>query len=569
MRLSISKSKNAISYYVKKDVVINGKRTTKIVEALGTEKELNAKLNGQDPETWARTYIKELNTLEKENNNDVIAKFSTSKQIPKNKQTSYDGGYLFLQDLYYDLGLNKICNTISKKYKFEYDLNDILSKLLYTRILSPSSKMASFEASKAFIEQPSFEQHDIYRALDVIAEEKSYIEAELYKNSKTVVDRNDSILYYDCTNYYFEIEKAEGMKQYGVSKEHRPNPIIQMGLFMDGNGIPLAFSLFDGNKNEQPSLIPLEKRIIKDFDCSQFIVCTDGGLSSHNNRLFNDKANRSFITTQSIKKLKKHLSDWALSPEGWHITGVKRTYNIDEIDEAKFTNQTFYKERWINEKGLEQRLIVTYSLKYKNYQTSIREKQVARAEKIAGKPSNLNHKNPNDPKRFLNEAHCTNDGEIAENHLVKMDYEQVKKESLYDGFYAVCTNLEGDVADIIKANHRRWEIEETFRFMKTDFKARPVYLTRENRIKAHFTTCFLSMVIFRILEKKLDNQFTGPQILKTLQDFRFMHLPGDGYVPTYTRTDITDKFHDVFNFRTDTQIVSEKNMKKIIKKTKS
>jgi transposase len=566
MRLSISKSKNAKSLYVIKDVYVKGKRTTKIVEKLGTVDELSESLNGKDPIKWAKKYIKELNEKEKEQNNEVIAKFSNSKQIKKNNQVLFNGGYLFLQDIYYDLKLDKICSKISEKYKFNFDLNSILSRLIYTRILYPSSKLSSFKASSKFIEQPNFKLQHIYRALEVISKESNFIESFVYKSSLKISKRNTKVLYYDCTNFFFEIEKADGLKQYGVSKENRPNPIVQMGLFMDGDGIPLAFTIFDGKSNEQPSLKPLEKRILKDFNLSQVIVCTDGGLSSHENRLFNNEKERAFIVTQSIKKLPSHLKDWALDPEGWSLPGKSKSFNLNNIDDDPFSKEVYYKQRWIKEKGLEQKFIVTYSPKYKEYQRSIRHRQINRAEKIVEKPYSLSRKKQNDPKRFINELHCTPDGEVAKKKVLSIDENVILK---YDGFYGVCTNLESDPSSIIKINKRRWEVEESFRMLKSEFKARPVYLSREDRIRAHFTTCFLSLLIFRLLEKKLDEEYTCTQLLETIKGMDFMELKGDGYVPVYTRTNITDELHEKFNFRTDTQIVDAPTMKKILKQTKN
>ena len=568
MRLKISKSKNAASLYVIKDITVRGKRTSKIIEKLGTLKELEKKLDGEDPITWAKSYIEELNHKEKNSRVEVIAKYSQTKRIPKDKQVLFNGGYLFLQDIYYDLGLHKICAEISGKYKFEYDLNEVLSRLIYTRILSPSSKLSSFNASSKFIEQPTFKLEQIYRALEVIAKESDFIESSVYKNSLKVTDRNTQILYYDCTNYFFEIEKAKGLKQYGLSKEHRPNPIVQMGLFMDGDGIPLAFSIFDGNKNEQPSLKPLEQRILSDFDLSKFVVCTDAGLASNANRLFNNRNDRSFIVTQSLKKLKRHLKDWALEPSGWSTASGGKDINLQTIDETINYKMVYYKERWINENGLEQKLIVSYSPKYKAYQQSIREKQVLRAQKIADTPSSTKKKRPHDPKRFITEVHCTSDGEIAENQILSIDTSKIAAEEQYDGFYGVCTNLEDDTKAIITINKRRWEIEESFRILKSEFKARPVYLSRDDRIRAHFTTCFLALLVYRLLEKKLDEQYTSSELVNILKEMNFMELKGEGYVPTYIRTDLTDELHEKFNFRTDTQIVDTNKMKKIIKQTK-
>lgn len=571
MRLNISKSKNATSLYVIKSVY-NPKtqsNSSKIVEKLGTEKELREKLNGADPYEWAKEYIEELNKKEKEEKREVLVKYSPAKQITKNEQRSFNGGYLFIQKIYHELGIHKICKEISSKYKFTFDLDSILSRLIYGRIIYPSSKLATYELSKSFMEQPNFELQHIYRALEIIAKETDFIQSKIYDNSLKICNRNKGILYYDCTNYFFEIEQEDGLKQYGVSKEHRPNPIVQMGLFMDGDGIPLAFCINKGNTNEQVTLKPLEKKIISDFDLSKFIVCTDAGLASNANRKFNDKDDRAFITTQSVKKLKKHLKEWALDRSGWSLENSDKTYNLDTLDEQIYHNKIFYKERWIKEDGLEQKLIVSFSLKYKNYQQTIRSRQVERAQKIIdSKSAKLKKCNANDYKRFITKDHCTADGEVADKELYSINTELIHQEAVYDGFYAVCTNLEDDTSEIIKINKRRWEIEECFRIMKTEFKARPVYLQRDDRITAHFTTCFISLIIYRLLEKKLGEKYTCSEIISSIKNMNFYEIKDEGYIPTYTRSDFTDDLHDAFGFRTDYQIINTKQIKKIIKTTK-
>uniref|UniRef100_UPI002ED412B2 IS1634 family transposase n=1 Tax=Serpentinicella alkaliphila TaxID=1734049 RepID=UPI002ED412B2 len=433
----------------------------------------------------------------------------------------------------------------------------------------PGSKLSTYNLSTRFLEKPDFDIQHIYRALEVISKETDYIQSELYNNSYKLSKRNSGILYYDCTNYFFEIEQEQGLKQYGYSKEHKPNPIVQMGLFMDGDGIPLAFSITKGNTNEQLTLKPLEQKILNDFKLSKFVVCTDVGLASNDNRKFNDQGGRAFITTQSIKKLKKHLKEWALSSEGWSLSGSSKVFDISDIEEDNFADITFYKERWIKENGLEQKLIVTYSIKYRDYQRKIRNKQIERAVKvIENNPSKLNKCNQNDYKRFIGKTSVTSDGEVAEKDLYRLDSDIISKEEAYDGFYAVCTNLEDEASEIIKVNHKRWEIEECFRIMKSEFKARPVYLTRDDRIEAHFTTCFLAMVLYRYLEKHLDNKFTCTEIIRELRGMNFYEILGDGYIPTYTRTDFTDALHEAFGFRTDYQIIKNTHMKNIFKDTK-
>lgn len=343
---------------------------------------------------------------------------------------------------------------------------------------------------------------------------------------------------------------------------------------MDGDGIPLAFSTFPGNQNEQGSLKPLEEKIINDFHNSKFIVCTDAGLASNANRKFNDTNDRRFITTQSLKQLKQFLKEWSLDlSSDWHIIGSNKTYDISKLrqDEDlinKYYDTIFYKERWIKENGIEQRLIITFSPKYQEYQKRIREKQINRANNIIeSKPKKIKSNNENDPKRFIQTISTTSTGEVAEENHYSLNQDKINEEAKYDGLYGVCTNLEDSVEEIIKINKGRWEIEESFRIMKSEFDARPVYLSREDRIKAHFTTCFLSLVIYRYLERKLDEKYTTTQIIETLRNMVFSRK-GMDYIPEYTRTNLTDLLHEKFNFRTDYEITTDINFKKFSNKLK-
>ena len=575
MRINKTKSKNMEHYSIIQDINKNGKRTTKVYENIGNFEKLKQRAGDEDPLVWLKNYVQELNKKEKENKMPVIIKKDPSKVIDKNVQSSFNVGYLFLQDIYYKLKLDKICNEITEQRQFKFDLNDILSKLIYSRILFPASKLKTLELSKRFLEQPNFEYQHIERVLPVICENMDFIQSELYKNSNEYMKRNNKILYYDCTNYYFEIEEEAGLKQYGKSKENRPNPIVQMGLFMDGNGIPLAFDITPGNTNEQTTLQPLEEKIINDFEFSEFVVCTDAGLASKANRKFNNKNNRKFVTTQSIKKLKSHLKNEALDlTKGWKLPGSSKTYNISKLrtDEKlieKYRDKIFYKERWIKEDNLEQRLIVTYSVKYQEYQKNIRNNQISRAQKIIeNNPNKLKKPKQNDPKRFIKTLNVTKDGELAEKNIYMINQSIIDEEAKYDGLYAVCTNLEDCVEDIIRVNKRRWEIEESFRIMKTDFKSRPVYHSKDEMIKAHFITCFLALIIYRYVEKKLDEKYTAPEIIETLRDMDMKLENETSYIPNYVRTDLTDALHDKFGFRTDFEVISEKNIKKILRQTK-
>ncbi|MRM88954.1 IS1634 family transposase [Faecalicatena contorta] len=587
MRLGWSKKGNSISYYVHKTIYINGKNKSQVIKRLGSEKYICETYGVSDAKAWAQEQVELMRQAEKDENPSFDISLNAGTDLVLNEQSCFNGGYLFLQDIYYELGLDKICSAIKTRHNFEYNLNSILSRLLYTRILFPSSKLSAFKDSQRFIEQPNFDLHQIYRALTVLASDSDYIQSRLFKNSMQIASRRTEIIYYDCTNFYFEIEEAEDDKQYGVSKENRPLPIVEMGLFMDRDGIPLAFCINPGNKNEQQSLIPLEKTLMNKFDMSEFIVCTNAGLSSNANRIFNNYSKtdgtRDYITTQSVKKLKKTYQDWTLSPDGWHLCGESNSkkYCLNELNEDNDLEKVFYKSRWIKEKvtvevdgvskkvELEQQLIISYSLKYRNYLRTIRNRQVERALKAVASGGKVIEKNKqNDPKRFIKADHATKVGEVADRTAYYIDQDAITAEEMYDGFYAVCTSLDDQPESIVKVNQRRWEIEECFRIMKSEFQARPVYLKRKDRIVAHFITCFIALIIYRYLEKKFDNRFTCSQIIDTLQEMNFIKHEGKGYQPTYTRTELTDALHEAFGFCTSKQIVPIKKMKNICAETK-
>lgn len=574
MRLGWSKKGNSISYFAQKTIYVDGKNKSQVIKRFGSEKYICKTYGVTDAKAWAKEQVALMDKAEKEETAPVSIEFSVIKDLEMNQQRCFNGGYLFLQQIYHELGLDKISKAVAKKHNFSYNLNAILSRLVYTRILYPSSKLSSYDASGRFIEQPDFELHQVYRALSVLAEESDYIQSRLFKNSLKLSGRKTGIIYYDCTNFYFEIEAADDDKQYGMSKENRPLPVVEMGLFMDEDGIPLAFSIYPGNQNEQFSLIPLEEKLLQNFDLSKFVVCTDAGLSSTGNRKFNDFENedssRSFITTQSIKKMKAFLKAWALDPSGWHLQGDNKIYHLDEIDEDNDKEKIFYKARWIKEDGLEQELIVTYSIKYRNYMREIRNGQVDRAlKKVSQGNSAVERKRQTDPKRFIKADHFTKYGEAADKTQYYVDDAAVKEEEKYDGFYAVCTNLDEEPSEIIKINKRRWEIEECFRIMKSEFEARPVYVQRKERIQAHFITCFIALIVYRYLEKRLGEKYTCSQIVGTLQDMNFLRFDGKGYIPTYTRTEITDALHEAFGFTTSKEIIPAKKMKNICAQTKN
>jgi len=506
-------------------------------------------------------------------NTNISITLSQSAYIPKNEERSFNVGYLFLQKICTDLRIDNICRTIRSRHKFTYDFHAILTDLIYARILSPSSKLSSFSYCKTLLEPPKYSLQNIYRALSVMADESSFIQEELYRNSNFVHSRNNKILYYDCTNYYFEIEEEDGDKCYGKSKENRPNPIVTMGLFMDADGIPLAFDIFPGNQNEQTTLKPLETKIIRDFDCSEFIFCSDAGLGSKSNRYLNSFGNRSYVITHSIKKMKNEDKKIALAPTQFKKVGSNKFIDLRTIDETDSTvfNTIFYKEIPVVNGDMDETIIVTYSPKYKAYQKKIRNKQIERAQKIIDKPGKKRKcKNQNDPSRFIKQTSVTDDGELASNVVYDLDMVKVDEESKYDGYYAVITNLENDIAEILRINKQRWEIEENFRIMKTEFEARPIYVRRDDRIKAHFLTCYTGLLVYRLLEKELEEKYTCDVILSTLRSMQMTLLSkNSGYTPSYKRTELTDLLHQKYAIRTDYEFISKSSMRNIIRDTKA
>ena len=572
MRLRVTKSAHSNSYSVIKSAYINKKRTSVTIEKLGNDKYICETYGVDDAEAWAREYVAELNRKAKDEESKMSISFSPVASIPLGEKRSFNAGYLFLQKLFYDLGLSSICTMIKRRHKFEFDLTSILSRLLYARIIYPSSKKGTCELSERFVEAPNFELHQVYRALSVLAREADYIQSTLYKNSLKYTDRKTGIIYYDCTNYYFEIEEEAGIKQYGHSKEKRPNPIVQMGLFMDREGIPLAFCINPGNTNEQTTLRPLEQKLLTDFDLSRFVVCTDAGLSSTDNRLFNERDGRAFITVQSLKTLKKFQKEWALDPTGWRImNGNEDLYDIDKLNEDIHHDTVFFKERWFKENGIEQRMIVTYQIKYREYLRGIRNGQIERAKKKVNTPSRIKSKTQQDPSRFIGRDSMTFNGEVADRDVYYINEEVIAQEERYDGFYAVCTSLDEDApaGEIVSINKRRWRIEECFKIMKHEFKARPAFLIRDDRITAHFMTCFIALILYRMLEKKLEEKYTTTEIISTLRDMNMTKLEGYGYIPSYERTDLTDELHRLFGWDTSKEIVSIGGMRNICKRSKN
>ena len=552
----------------------NGQTSSKVYRKLGRLDELLQKFSNNQDEmmAWAKQEAKKDTDEYHSTCGTISISFAQSAYIRKNEERSFNVGYLFLQQLFSELHIDSICRKIKNRHKFTYDFKAILTDLIYARILSPSSKLSSYSYCQSLLEPPKYTLQNVYRALSVIAQEADFIQEEFYHNSNFIHSRNNHILYYDCTNYYFEIEQESDMKRYGKSKEHRPNPIVTMGLFMDTDGLPLAFDIFPGNQNEQTTLKPLESKIIHDFNYSKFIFCSDAGLGSKSNRFLNSFNNRAYVITHSLKKMNAEDRKIALNPTQYRKIGSKRFVDLRTLDETdeKIFNSVYYKEIPLVTGNMDEILIVTYSPKYKAYQQKIRNRQLERAQKMLSDPARKRKTtNSNDPARFIQKTPVTNDGEIAQKYIYTLDQERIEQEAQYDGFYAVVTNLEDNVEEVLNINRQRWEIEESFRIMKTEFEARPVYVRREDRIKAHFLTCYISLLLYRLLEKKLGNSYTCEQILHTLRTMQMTQLSKDnGFIPSYKRTDLTDQLHKVFGFHTDFEFISKSTMRSIIKNTK-
>lgn len=601
-RIKTSTSKNSKNYSIIEDYYRNGKRTTKVVEYIGTQAKITelAQTDNLTIDTWLQNYLNRYR--EKQNIStelkEVIIKKYANRLIPRDTLQQFNVGYLFLKDIYYSLKIDKIVKEISKKYKFEFDLNEVLSNLVFSRIIYPSSKLKTYELSKNFIETPMYNLENIYRGLTYLNIEMDFIQKEIYNNSKLVIDRNTRIMYFDCTNYYFDINEETELQKYGKGKDGKAKPLVGMGLFMDGNGLPIAMNIYPGNENETKHLIPLQEKMENDFELinKQTIICTDAAMCTDEIKQFNIKDGKAFVITQSIKKIKEEYKKEIFKDSDWRIIGdLSKTYKLSEIlsdDELskKHYETIFYKIVPTETAHVVQDLIVTFQIKYRDYLRNVRNGQIERANKKIGS-TNKGDKiklsvNPNDFRRLIKEEVSdfkktkkkktngtnslnANNEKTTYYYSYSIDQDKVKDEEKYDGYYGITTNLNGNIEDILKISKNRWEIEESFRILKTDFDSGTVHLSREDRIKAHFLTCFISLLIYRILENKLDYKYTNTQIIEKLKEMNMYEEKGTGYSPAYTRTDLTDNLHEVFGFRTDYEIINYENFKKIFIKVKN
>lgn len=601
-RIKTNKYTNTQSYCIIEDYKRNGKRTTRVVENIGNYQKVSmlAKEQGIDVDTWLDNYLNDYrkrNGFISDSEKVIIEKYS-NKIIPKDKINKFNVGYLFLKDIYYSLRLDKIVKYITEKYKFKFDLNEVLCNLILSRIIYPSSKLKTYELSKNFIETPKYNLENLYRGLTYLNNDLDYIQKQLYNNSKSVIDRNTKIMYFDCTNYYFDINEETELQKYGHGKDGKAKPLVGMGLFMDGNGLPIAMNIFPGSDSETKQLIPLQEQIANDFDLEdkKTIICTDAAMCTDEIKQFNIKDGRSFVITQSIKKLKQIYKDEIFKDDNWRIVGdLTHIYKLSDIlndeEKSKVHYETvFYKIVQTETAHVVQDLIVTFQIKYRDYLRNVRNGQIERAKKKISSSNNGDKiklsNNPNDYRRLIKEdvkvieskkksnneknSNSLNESNKKEkySYSYSIDEDAIKEEEKYDGYYGITTNLTGDINGILAISKNRWEIEESFRILKTDFDSGTVHLSREDRIKAHFLTCFISLLIYRILENKLNYKYTHNQIIEKLREMEVYEEKGSGYSPAYVRNDLTDDLHEIFGFRTDYEIISYKDFEKIFRQVK-
>lgn len=611
MKLCISRSKNSCTYYVTESFRRpDGRTSSRTLSRLGSEAELRERLGeGADVRKWAEAQVEEMRR--KSGEGKLAFEMVPGVPYEKGARRHANAGYLLLQQKLYSLGFRKIAARIAEnarlklKEDFKYDLEQILVHLACARFLDPGSKRASMDFCRSeLLEQPSYGLHDVYRALDAMDASGDLIQELLYKATSKIRTRPREILYYDCTNYYFEIGREDELRRYGRSKENRPNPIVQMGLFIDGSGIPLAFSIFPGNQNEQGSLKPLEMKILKDFGFAgeNVIVCTDAGLAADANRRFNAVRGRQFVTVQPLKTLPREDREWALAhgrslrleplkpgenPDlaareikagCWRAEGVAGLFSIDDIDEEDPGNwdRVFYKEKLlVDEKGkrLGQRMIVTYSLKYKRFSKLKRERDIERARDLVLKHNSrrIDFKSTDDVRQYIVEeedAGGAQDGAAKKKPRIKyrINEEKIEEMARFDGFYAVTTSISSGkmpVAEIIRVNRGRWEIEEAFRILKSDFQARPVYVRKEPHIRAHFTVCFIALLLLRLMEadvREAGGKCTAGELIKALRGMR-IHLMDKGFCSgDFTRTDLTDTLMELSGMRLDCNLITPATM---------
>lgn len=565
-KLTITRSKNAKCFYIqttyrKRD----GKLSSKTIKKLGNETFIKENYGVEDAEAWAREELNRMRQAANEEKQGLIVELHPDRKTD-NTDRIYNGGDVFVEQVLTKLGISTICKDISDNYRFKFKLEDYLTRMICSRILHPGSKLADFLNGSRFVENKELKLENFYRSLDVIGQEMNTMQAQIYRNSLTSFGRNTNVIYYDCTNVFFETESDDDFRKYGHSKENRPNPLVQIGLFMDMEGLPLGMCVNPGNTSEQKTLQPLEEVLAEKFGLCKFVVCTDGGLGSKDNRRYNVTEDRNFITVQSLKKLPSHFQTWAINPEGWRLrprlkndetTRCAEVYDLRTIDLEEYFDDTFYKECLTDEKAYEEHLIVTYSRKYDIYQKQIRQQQIERAIKKINCGEIRRPKSPNDCRRFMKDTYFNEKGEPLDVITAAvLDLDQIDAEARFDGFNALATSLDDDPCMIIRVNSWRWEIEDCFRVEKSDLDMRPVYVRNPDRICAHFFTCFIALLVLKIMQKQYNEHFPIRQIRATLESMNLVKLEGLGYIPAFNNTPLTEVIQTTAKIHIDRQIIT-------------
>lgn len=605
MKVAISKSANKIFYYIQESYRKNGKVSTRTVEKVGEHYDLLSK-GILDPKAYAEERAKKLTEDLKSEivsyNQKIDFKEPLESTSVESKEISLNIGWGYLRKIYKTFELDDFFNSINTKSKF--NMNDINRYLVSDRILFPRSKQASFNNKDMYFAAPKYALHDSYRFLDILSNNLDGYLKQLYNGTKKLIDLDTSVLYYDCTNFYFETETEDdndydsdgniiqwGLRKYGMSKEHRPNPIVQMGLFTDKNGIPLTFCIYPGSNNEQTTVIPTETKIINNYKLSRFIYCSDGGLGSYDNRFFNTLQNRDYVVTQSLKKTEEEELKHIFDDNNWRVLGLKGKDGLDvkiklsgykklvdklingtiSEDSKKFLKKydIIYKPHPFtrdvpakflgNLKGvtgslkINETVYTTFSCKYYVYQKSIFNRQLDSAKDLLNSDPDKIKKGPNDVRRFINTVSTTKAGECASEKANFIDNDVVTNEERFHGFYAVATSLDCSIEEVLAINSSRWKIEQSFRIMKTDFSSRPAFVWTDDHIIGHFAICYTALLIYRILERKLyllnpkSNTFSTSQILNTLRNMKVINQCDAYFQSIYTGSTILGELEKLFN----------------------
>jgi len=610
MKLYYDKRLKDPTYYIQQGFRNGKKTTTKNIKRLGKHSELL--LITDNPLEYAKNEVKKMNEEYRSGRSEFIVTMDFNERIPStdspcSNSTSLNIGYLYLKNIYAKLNLSDFFKSVSSDRKITYDCNKICQFLTYARILDPASKYGTYDKLDTYYEKPQVEYQHMIRFLDILDRNSDKYLKHLFDNSENIVKRDTSVMYYDCTNYFFETEKPDeeivdevtgeiilGLRQFGISKENKTSPIVEMGLIMDSRGIPISMCIHPGNTNEQLTAVPLEKEVIKMTGNKKFIYCADAGLGSYNIRKFNDMGGRAYIVTQSVKKLGQEIKDIVFNDSNYRLLSnddaitlkEMRTFNKKDANNLSLYNDFAYKvipantamdtglyeekvykngrTKKVKAKGtLHQYIIVTFSRKMMEYQRTIRERQLERAKKLLRlKDPEKIKKGPNDIRRFLK-----NTSSDTANYVLDMD--KIHEEEKYDGFYAVATNLDDSAKDILAVAQNRYKIEDCFRIMKTNFDARPVFLRKPERIRAHFLICYTALLIYRLMECKLDDNLTHvttSNLIKTLRNMNVVNMDDMYYKSIYSGSQALDALEKCFELQLNRKYYKPSDLNKIVKK---